>query len=133
MIQRRLEVLAASIARMNGALDPKSDAFRLNNPGGLLAFNPKHERDEKGRRIFKHFAAGWDNLCLDVLIKCSGKSRAKLTPESKLIELLHVYGNPSSSIKYVINFLRHGLNDNNIPESIHLGWFIEEQSEDPQS
>lgn len=125
---RRIDALAAAIARMNGALDPQSDAFKLSNPGGLLAFNPVHERDAKGRRVFKHFVAGWENLILDLKIKCAGKSRAALTPDSPLVSLLHVYGNPTSSLRYIINFLRHALNDETIPESIHLGWFLEEEA-----
>ena len=124
---RRIDALAAALARMNGALDPKSDAFRLCNPGLLLAFNPAHERDAKGRRVFKHYIAGHENLILDLKIKCSGKTRANLTPESQLVSLLHTYGNPTAALRGVVNFLRHALNDETIPESIHLGWFLEEE------
>lgn len=126
---RRIDALAAAFARMNGALDPQSELFHLNNPGGLLAFNPAHERDEKGRRVFKHFIGGWENLTLDLKIKCSGKSRAKLTPESPLVDIIHTYGHPTTALKYVVNYLRHALKDNSIHHTVPLGWFLEDQKE----
>lgn len=126
-MSRRLEALALAFCKMNGGMDPQSELFAIRNPGGLLAFNPKHERDEKGRRVFKHFIAGAENLLLDLKIKCSGKSRSKLTPESPLVDLIHIYGNPTQSLKYIVNFLRHALKDDSIPLSIHLGWFLEDE------
>jgi len=123
---RRIEALADSLCKMYGALDPASDAYQLRNPGLLRAFSPKHERDDKGNRVFKTFVAGYENLLLDLKIKCSGQSRAKLGPESPLVDLLTTYGNPTSSLKYVVNFLRHALKDDTIPTGVRLGWFLEE-------
>lgn len=122
---RRLEALVDAFARLNGALDPLSDAYRLRNPLLLLAFNPKHPRDEKGRRVFKHFVAGYENALLDVRIKCSGRSRARLRPEDALVNLVHTYGQPTTALRSVVKFVRHALNDDTVPESIHLGWFLE--------
>lgn len=122
---KRLEALADAFAKMYGALDPTSEAYHLRNPGLLRAFSPKHERDEKGRRIFVSFVAGYENLLLDLKIKASGQSRAKLTPESPLVDLVHVYGNKTSSLRYIVNFLRHALKDPDIPECVNLGWFLE--------
>lgn len=107
-------------------MDPQSDAYHLRNPGLLRAFSPKHTRDEKGRRVFVSFVAGYENLLLDLRIKCSGQSRAKLTPDSALVDLLHVYGNPTSATRYIINFLRHALKDPDIPETVKLSWFLED-------
>lgn len=126
---RRIDALAAAFARMNGALDPQSEAFETQNPGLLMAFNPSHERNAKGHRVFKHYVAGHENLLLDIRIKCSGKSRAKLTPDSPIVDLIHTYGHPTTSLKYVINFLRHALKDDSIHHTVPLGWFLEDQKE----
>lgn len=128
---KRVEALADAFAKYNGVMDPLSDAYQLRNPGLLRAFNPKHERDEKGRRVFKHYIAGMENLLLDLSIKCSGKSRAKLTPESPLVDLCHTYGQPTAALKPIIRFLRHALKNENIPETINLGWFLEDTDARP--
>lgn len=122
---KRLEALCGAFAKMNGALDPLMDAYQLCNPGLLRAFSPKHARDEKGRRVFTSFTAGWENLSLDLKIKCSGQSRAHLTPESSLVDLVTTYGNSTRALEYIVNFLRHALKDDTIPLTVKLGWFLE--------
>jgi hypothetical protein len=123
---KRIESLADAFAKLYGAADPTSDAHYLRNPGLLRAFNPKHSRDEKGRRIFSSYVAGYENLLLDLKIKISGSSRSKLGPESLLVDLVHIYGNNTSTLKYIVNFLRHSLRDDTIPTDVKLGWFIED-------
>ena len=130
---KRIEALADSFSKMNGALDPLQDAYQLRNPGLLRAFSPKHARDDKGRRIFSSLVAGYENLLLDLRIKCSGQSRAKLTPDSPLVDLITTYGNSTRALDYIVNFLRHALKDNNIPKSIKLGWFLEGETENARS
>jgi hypothetical protein len=127
---KRIESLADALAKLNGALDPLSEAYHARNPGMLLAFNPRHERNANGRRIFSSFTGGYDNLLLDLSIKCTGKSRAKLGPESPLVDLLHVYGHSTSTLRYVIRYLRHALKDEMIPNEVKLGWFVEEEKTD---
>lgn len=126
---RRIEALADAFAKIQGAFDPLSDAYHLRNPLLLRAFAPKHARDEKGRRIFKTFIAGYENSLLDLSIKCAGHSRAKLTPESTLVDLAHAYGQPTSCVRYLVNFLRHALRDDTITEGVRLGWFLESDEE----
>lgn len=121
----RLEALCDAFAKMYGALDPLSDAYRLRNPLMLLAFAPKHTRDEKGRRVFKTFIAGYENGLLDLKIKCSGQSRCRLQPTDPLVKLVNQYGNPTSATRTIVKFLRHALNDDTIPEGVTLGWFLE--------
>ena len=123
---KRLEALADAFAKLNGALDPLSEAYKLRNPGMLRAFNPKHERDVKGNRRFRHFIAGYENLLLDLRIKCSGNSRARLVPDSPLVDLVHTYGQPTAALKPLVRFLRHALNDDNIPEAVQLKFFMED-------
>ena len=122
----RTHALVDAFAKLNGALDPQSDAYRLRNPLLLRAFSPKHDRDEKGLRQFKSFTSGYDNGILDVKIKCSGHSFSKIGPDSSLRDLVCLYGNPTSAARYVVNFLRHALHDENITEQTTLGWFISE-------
>lgn len=125
-MSRRLEALADAFSRMYGALDPQSDAYHLRNPLLLRAFNPKHERDPKGRRVFSSFVAGYENALLDLRIKCSGRSRAALTPASPLVDLVTTYGQPVSAVRYIVNFLRHALKDDTIRGDVRLGFFVEE-------
>lgn len=126
----RLHALVDAFANLNGAFDPNSDAYQLRNPLLLKAFSPNHDRDEKGNRRFKTFVAGYDNGIIDAKIKCSGQSyyaKKGLGPNSPLSELVCIYGNPISATRGVVNFLRHALKDDTIPQNINLGWFLEEQ------
>lgn len=127
MAVSRISALVDAFANLNAALDPKSEAYKLRNPLMLKAFHPKHEKDEKGYRIFKCFTSGYDNGILDVRIKCSGKSFSKLTPDNTLRDLVCVYGNPPTATRYIKNFLRIALQDDNISESQKLGWFLEDE------
>ncbi len=131
---RRIEALCDAFAKMYGALDPQSEAYHLRNPMMLRAFSPKHERDAKGHRKFRTFVAGYENGLLDLKIKCSGHSRAKLTPESTLVDLAHTYGQPTSCVRYLVNFLRHALGNDAVRDDAKLGWFLEDdlKSEEKQ-
>ena len=127
----RLDALVDAFANINGALDPKSDAYQLRNPLMLKAFSPNHEKDDKGNRRFKSFVSGYDNGIIDVKIKCSGQSfyaKKGLGPNSPLADLVCLYGNPVSATRTIVNFLRHALKDDNIPQGINLGWFLEDQT-----
>lgn len=121
----RLEALTDAFMVMNGTHDPTSVAYKNRNPLLLKAFIPKHTADENGYRIFKSLVSGYDNGKLDLIIKCSGKSRSGLTPQSTLLELVKVYDNPTTASKYVVNFLRRSLNDDSITDRQPLNWFLE--------
>ena len=123
----RLDALADAIMRMNGYHDPTSVAYKNRNPGMLRAFSPKHDKDENGYRIFHSFPSGYDNLLIDLRIKCSGNSHAKLKPEDTLVNLVQCYGNPATAAAYLKKFLRKALNNENIMENQSLGWFLEDQ------
>lgn len=126
----RVHALVDALAHLNGWHNPVSDAYKLRNPLLLRAFSPKHVKDEEGRRVFSSFTSGYDNACLDVRIKCSGKSHSKLTPDSTLVDLVRVYGNDASTARSIKNFLRAALQDENIMETTKLSWFLEEPNED---
>ena len=123
----RIEILADALARMNCWHDPRSEAYKLRNPGMLRAFSPKHAKDENGYRIFNSYPSGYDNLILDLQIKCSGRSHARLKPDDTLVNLAACYGYPKGSATYLKKFLRKALNDENIMESTPLSFFMEDQ------
>ena len=124
----RIECLADAFAKMNGWHDPLSVAYKLRNPGLLKAFSPKHVKDtETGLRVFNSFPSGYDNLVLDLKIKCSGGSYSRLKADDTLVNLVQCYGNPPTAATYIKKFLRHALSDENIMESTQLSWFIEDQ------
>lgn len=121
---KRVEALTDAFARMYGWHDPKSVAYTLRNPLLLKAFTPKHTHNENGYRIFSSFPSGYDNGILDLKIKCSGKSRAKLTPDNTLTDLVLCYGNPAGAADYIVNFLRQALQDLTITKNVPLSWFL---------
>lgn len=127
----RLIALVDAFANLNGALDPQSKAYKLRNPLMLKAFSPNHERDEDGNRRFRSFVSGYDNGIIDIKIKCSGQSyyaKRGLGPQSPLSDLVCLYGNQAAATRKVVNFLRHALNDDTIPQNVNLGWFLEDQT-----
>lgn len=123
----RIEALADAFAKINGWHDPMSECYRLRNPGMLKAFSPKHAKNDNGYRIFNSFPSGYDNLILDLKIKCSGGSHSRLKPEDTIINLVCCYQMPETSATFIKKFLRHALNDENIMERQQLGWFLEDQ------
>jgi hypothetical protein len=129
MAVKRIEALADAFAHMLGALDPLSEAYKLRNPLLIRAFNPKHARNEKGHRIFKTFIAGYENSLLSLRLHCQGKLRSHIGPETPVVELLHLYGHPTTALKSFIRFLRHALEDDNLPSDVKLGWFLIEPEE----
>ena len=123
----RVEALAGAFANLHQAFNPLSDAYKNRNPGMLRAFSPKHEKDENGYRVFNSFASGMDNLLLDVAIKCSGGSHARLKADDTLINLCLCYGEPATAATKIKKFLRKALGDENIMERTPLNWFVEDQ------
>jgi hypothetical protein len=121
----RIHALCDAFAKLNGALDPQSDAYKLRNPLMLKAFLPKHEKDDKGRRVFRSFTSGYDNGINDLQIKCSGRSFSKIGPDSTLADLVCLYGNPRTAARTVKNFLQVALSDDTIAESTPLKYFTE--------
>src|SRR5271170_2886880 len=91
----KIEALADAIAFLNNAHDPKSDSYRLRNPGMFKVYSFKHlaNSDNLGRRIFTSWVGGYRFLVQDLTWKCSGDTRAKgnngkLKGSSNLSDLL---------------------------------------------
>ena len=123
----RIEALAGAIAKMHAFHSPLSEAYFLRNPLMLRAFSPKHEKNEAGYRVFSSLSSGWDNGILDLKIKCSGNSHARLKPDDTLTNLVLCYGYPKTAATGIKKFLRHALADENIMETQPLSWFMEDQ------
>lgn len=121
----RIEALADAISRYTGYYDPDSEVYQARNPGALPAISSKHPQDAKGRRVFRSVMDGYQALLFDLAVKCSGRSKTRLKPESTLRDLILAYGNPESATKPVVKFLRRALHDNDLSEQTSLGYFLE--------
>jgi len=128
---RRIEALADAIARLNQAWTPEADAYQLRNPLLIKSFaRPgKHETDDKGRRIFESFLSGYKASLFDLDLKLRGKSRAGLTTESTLENLLGVYGIDSiAATDNIVAFVRRALKDQSITKRTSVTFFVEKES-----
>ena len=128
MSVRKLEALVDAISDLFGGMYPGSDAYNLRNP--LLvkswARAGKHEIDEQGRRVFSSFLNGYKAGLYDIELKAKGLSRANVTAESPLIELLLCYQiETSAAVKKIVNFLQRALNDNTINPMTPVRFFVE--------
>lgn len=95
---KRIEALAECIGYLNDYHNPKSDAYKLRNPGLCRAhsFKQLNAVDNQGRRIFTSIIGGLRFLVQDLTWKCEGTTRAKgehgrLKPESTLVDLLKAF------------------------------------------
>jgi hypothetical protein len=127
----RLEAVVDGIGKLNGMLDPATDAYKLRNP--LLVESHarlgKHETDEQGRRIFKSLLNGYKAAHFDIELKCLGKSRSRVNPESSFSELLVCYKvSNKQSVDYVVNFVRRALQDDTISANTPLKYFLENEN-----
>lgn len=124
----RIEALVDALARLNGADDPLSDCYKLRNPLLIRSFaRPgKHMIDDKGRRVFPSWLAGYKAACFDMDLKVRGQSRAGLKSTDTLTNLLGVYGlNNNQAVGRVTNFLKRALTDDGINIHTPLSYFIE--------
>ena len=127
----RVETLVDSLARINGAHDPESEAYQIRNPLLLVSFAKpgKHDTDEKGRRIFSSYINGYKAGVYDVTLKCSGKSRANVDVNGTLTQLLKCYGiNTRPAVDTVIAFIRRALKDQNVFFDTPISFFLEGNS-----
>jgi|SRR5437660_3932218 len=125
---KRIEVLADAIGKLFGIHDPTSEAYQLRNPLLIKSFaRPgKHETDDKGRRIFTSLLNGYKAGLFDLELKASGKSRAKVTPESPLKDLLACYEVYTKAAQdNVVSFVRRGLKDDTISINTPTSYFLE--------
>lgn len=115
----KIESLALAISKTCGAFDPTSEAFQLNNPGLLKVHSSKGVGE---LRKFKQWQAGFKALNFDLLLKCSGNSRAKLDGFTPLFILLDLW--EIKAAKNVVLFLQRALSDTTINENTQLEYFV---------
>jgi len=126
---RKIEALADAIARLNQAWTPESEAYKLRNPLLIKSFaRPgKHETDEGGRRIFNSFLSGYKAGLYDLDLKLRGKSRAGLTAENTLENLLGVYGINAIAADNVVAFVRRALQNQTVSKKTSIAFFVESE------
>ena len=122
---RRLEALADAMMHYSGYGNPDSAAYRTRNPGLLKAFSQRHPRNDEGHRVFRSFVDGYQALLYDLEIKCAGKSRSKLAPDSTLVDLMRAYGLPDTQASFVAKYLKKALLDESVSAVQPLSYFNE--------
>ena len=120
------EAIAEAIVRTSGYWHADNPLYDARNPGGLLAFSPTQARDDKGYRVFNSVLDGTQALFYDVQLKLTGKSRAKLKPESTLTDFAAACGLPLAASNWA-SFLRKALHDQTISPKTPLRHFLGEQ------
>lgn len=131
---KRIEALADAIAFLNNAHDPKSDAYKLRNPGLFRVYSFKHlnSSDNLGRRIFTSLIGGYRFLVQDLTWKCAGETRAKgnsgkLKPTSSLADLLVAFKlNTEENLFALVDFLGQALDNESIDTHTEIGYFLKE-------
>lgn len=124
MQRTKLEALAEAVSAYSGYSDPASPLYAARNPGGLKASGQPD--DEHGNRVFRSVIDGLQALFFDVELKVTGRSRAKLKPESTLIDLSTSYNLPILTATAWARFLRKALNDSTISAHTPLSFFTKE-------
>lgn len=124
MTRKSLEALAEAIASYSGYFDAGSPLYDARNPGGLKAMGQSD--DGKGNRVFRSVIDGYQALFYDVELKVTGKSRAKLQPESTLQDLAIAYNLPVGTPTAWSRYLRKALHDDSISAKTPLSYFTKE-------
>lgn len=127
----KIEVLVDAIAHLNGSAVPDSDCYKLRNPLLIRSFaRPgKNPVDDKGRRVFTTWQAGYKASCYDMSIKVRGQSRAGLKDTDTLSDLLGAYNlKEKLAVDRVANFAKKALQDPSITANTPLSFFITPES-----
>ena len=149
----KLEVLADSIIHYTDYSNPESLQYQYRNPLGLQMFC-SHAQPFKtchtcctatistmhlyesgatvqrkydvstGLRIFDSHIQGYQAGLYDLRIKCSGKSKSKVTENSSIRELIRSYYLPEGTASYAAKFLRRALKDQSISEDTPINYFV---------
>jgi len=124
MARRKIEALSEAIIHYSGYLEPASELHAARNPGGLKAMGLIQARDEKGYRTFRSVIDGLQALFYDVELKITGQSRARLQPESTLIDLSAAYNLPITTATAWDRFLKKALRDETLTAKTPLSYFL---------
>ena len=134
---KRIEALAEMIGYLNDYHNPKSDSYRLRNPGLCRAhsFKQLNAVDDQGRRVFTSIIGGLRFLVQDLTWKCEGTTRAKgehgrLKPESTLVDLLKAFrknslGDQMLGVAFLNDALETSGTSNEVTPETELKFFLE--------
>jgi hypothetical protein len=129
MERKVIEALSEAIIRTSGYWNADNPIYDARNPGGLLAFSPTQTRDANGYRVFASALDGMQALIYDVQLKLSGKSRARLSPDSTLADFAAACGLPTTAAVNWSAFLRKALHDANINPKTPIAHFLKDLGE----
>lgn len=126
----RMEILALSLAKINGGLDdPASRAFKLRNPLMLKTFRPEKRVDSENYRIFTSFGGGFKAGVADLMAKCTGTAH-RLSLDNTLRDMLKLFGFVDDRVqRKIVLFIQHGLEDESVNLNTKMQWFFEESVE----
>lgn len=96
-----------------------SRAYRHNNPGNLRKSNFECGNFENFS-IFKNSLIGWNAFQYDIIQKCKGNTKTKLTPQSTIAELISVWA-PSSDGNHTKNYIDFVCKETGLPENFRIG------------
>lgn len=123
---QKFEILALSIAKLNGWDEPGQKAFDLKNPLLLRTYKPEKRADSEHYRIFSTIMGGFKAGVAELSARCSGKNH-RLSAENTLRDLLALYGiRTELALRRVILFCQKALADQSISANTKLGFFQEE-------
>jgi hypothetical protein len=115
-----------ALAAYSGYSKPDGFLYAANNPIGLKATSMRHAKNEQGYRVFNSFIDGFQAALFDLDLKITGKSWAKLSPESTLKDLAVAYSLETTTATAWARFLRAALHDNTISSETEIQYFTKE-------
>jgi hypothetical protein len=119
----KIEALVDALWTYAGTKDPESKAYSARNPLALM------EYDDMGKatgrmRTFSSLHGGLAAAKFDIMVKVSGKSRARLNGDNFTLRGLCIsYSMPELTSDYVAKFLRKALKDPSINSDTRLDYF----------
>ena len=123
----KIEAIVDAMANLNGASsNPDSELYQIRNPLGVKNYSlpGKNSIDDRGRRIFSSWIAGYKAATFDIEVKISGKSRSGVKEDDNLSNLLRVLGlTEKLAHQQIVKFLRRALKDQSITTETPLAYF----------
>lgn len=119
----RLETLADAIKQYEGWFFG-SRSWRNNNPGNLRS-SQFQSGQAGGFATFSSYASGWLALWYDLLCKCVGRTRTRLTPESSLYDLISVWA-PNEDGNNSLAYTMFVAKKCGVSPDTKLKWFVED-------
>jgi hypothetical protein len=118
--------LLQAMARFEGWTEPNekngwrgSRAYRNNNPGNLRSSIFECGNHENFS-VFKNSFIGWNAFQFDIMQKCKGNTKTKLTPNSTIKDLIHTWA-PTSDGNHTQNYIDFVCKETGLDENYRIG------------